>query len=127
MSARRRDTGGRPLRDLAARVEAAYESGRMDGEAVEEAVRRLDAGELRSAEKVDGAWVVNSWVKQAILLYFRLKEMETIEVGPFEYRDRIPLKHDHARSGVRVVPPAVARYGSFLAGAAWMMPSNATM
>jgi 2,3,4,5-tetrahydropyridine-2-carboxylate N-succinyltransferase len=69
----------------------------MDEEAVEETVRRLDAGELRSAEKVDGAWVVNSWVKQAILLYFRLREMETIEVGPFEYRDRIPLKHDHAR------------------------------
>jgi 2,3,4,5-tetrahydropyridine-2-carboxylate N-succinyltransferase len=95
----------------------------MDGEAVEEAVRRLDAGQLRSAEKVDGAWVVNSWVKRAILLYFRLREMETIEVGPFEYRDRIPLKHDYEGSGVRVVPPGVARYGSFLSEGAVMMPS----
>ena len=109
--------------DLAARVETAYQSGRMDEEAVEETVRRLDAGELRSAEKVDGAWVVNSWVKEAILLYFRLREMETIEVGPFEYRDRIPLKHDHASKGVRVVPPAVARYGSFLSEGVVMMPS----
>src|SRR5215471_8190635 len=101
--------------ELRARIEAAYESGAMDAEAVEEAVRRLDRGEVRSAEPGPDGWVVNEWVKKAILLYFRLRGTETIEVGPFEYRDKIPLKHDLASSGVRVVPPAVARYGAYLA------------
>jgi 2,3,4,5-tetrahydropyridine-2-carboxylate N-succinyltransferase len=111
------------VRDLAARIESAYQSGEMDAEAVEETLSCLDSGRLRSAQKVGGEWVVNSWVKQAILLYFRLKELETIEIGPFEYRDRIPLKHDHALRSVRVVPPAVARYGSFLSEGVVMMPS----
>jgi 2,3,4,5-tetrahydropyridine-2-carboxylate N-succinyltransferase len=109
--------------ELAARVEAAFESGRLDVEAVEETLARLDSGQLRSAQKVAGEWVVNPWVKQAILLYFRITEMETIEVGPFEYHDRIPLKRGHAQAGVRVVPPAVARYGSFLSEGVVMMPS----
>jgi 2,3,4,5-tetrahydropyridine-2-carboxylate N-succinyltransferase len=108
------------LRD---RVEAAYESGEMDAEAVEETIRRLDRGLVRSAEPGPDGWVVNEWVKKAILLYFRLRGTETIEIGPFEYRDKIPLKHDLESSGVRVVPPAVARYGSFLAEDVIMMPS----
>jgi 2,3,4,5-tetrahydropyridine-2-carboxylate N-succinyltransferase len=111
------------VKDLAARVEAAFESGRMDAEAVEETIAGLDSGRLRSAEKLGGEWVVHAWIKQAILLYFRLKEMETVEVGPFEYRDRIPIKHGHARAGARVVPPAVARYGSFLDQDVILMPS----
>jgi 2,3,4,5-tetrahydropyridine-2-carboxylate N-succinyltransferase len=111
------------VKDLAARIEAAFESGHMDAEAVEESIRRLDCGQLRSAEKVGGEWVVNAWIKQAILLYFRLTEMETIEVGPFEYRDRIPIKHGHENAAVRVVPPAVARYGSFLSEGVVLMPS----
>jgi 2,3,4,5-tetrahydropyridine-2,6-dicarboxylate N-succinyltransferase len=111
------------VKELAQRVQMAFESGRMDAEAVEETIAGLDAGQLRSAEKVNGEWVVNAWIKQAILLYFRLKEMETIDVGPFEYRDRIPIKHGHDRSGARVVPPAVARYGSFLAEGVVLMPS----
>ena len=111
------------MKELAARIEAAFESGRMDAEAVEETIALLDSGQLRSADKVNGEWVVNAWIKQAILLYFRLKEMETIEVGPFEYRDRIPIKHGHDRAGARVVPPAVARYGSFLAEGVVLMPS----
>jgi 2,3,4,5-tetrahydropyridine-2-carboxylate N-succinyltransferase len=109
--------------DLRARVDAAYAGGEMDAEAVEEAIRRLDRGELRSAEPTPDGWIVNEWVKKAILLYFRLRETETIEVGPFEYRDKIPLKHDLERARVRVVPPAVARYGSFLAEDVIMMPS----
>ena len=109
--------------DLRERVERAYDGGEMDAAAVEETVRLLDRGELRSAERASGGWVVNDWVKKAILLYFRLRGMETVEVGPFEYRDKIPLKHDHGRSGARVVPPAVARYGSFLAEGVIMMPS----
>ncbi|MBJ7611248.1 MAG: 2,3,4,5-tetrahydropyridine-2,6-dicarboxylate N-succinyltransferase [Candidatus Dormibacteraeota bacterium] len=108
--------------DLATRIEAAFESGNMDAEAVEETIAGLDSGRLRSADRVDGEWVVNSWVKQAILLYFRLKKMETIEVGPFEYRDRIPIKHGLERAGARVVPPAAVRYGSFLAEGVVVMP-----
>src|SRR5204862_3066564 len=71
----------------------------------------------------DGEWVVNQEVKQAILDYFRLREMQPIEVGPFEYRDKIPIKREYAARGVRVVPPAVARYGSYLSEDVVMMPS----
>lgn len=93
-------------------------------EAVEEAVAMLDAGRLRVAEPTaDGRWQVNSWVKQAILLYFRLRGMETIDAGPIEYYDKIPLKRGFEQTGVRVVPPAVARYGAYLAPNVVMMPS----
>jgi 2,3,4,5-tetrahydropyridine-2-carboxylate N-succinyltransferase len=91
--------------------------------AVEEVIDGLDRGEIRLAEKTDGEWVVHAWVQQAILLYFRLRQLETWEVGQFEYHDKIPLKHNYARLGVRIVPPAVARYGSFLEPGVIMMPS----
>ena len=90
---------------------------------VEAIVGALDRGEIRVAEKVDGEWRVNEEAKQAILDYFRLRDMEPLEVGPFEYLDKIPLKRDYARLGVRVVPPATARYGSFLSPGVVMMPS----
>jgi 2,3,4,5-tetrahydropyridine-2-carboxylate N-succinyltransferase len=90
---------------------------------VEAIIGALDRGEVRVAEKVDGEWRVNEEAKQAILDYFRLRDMEPLEVGPFEYLDKIPLKHDYARLGVRVVPPATARYGSFLSPGVVMMPS----
>jgi 2,3,4,5-tetrahydropyridine-2-carboxylate N-succinyltransferase len=92
-------------------------------EAVDEVVAQLDRGELRVAEKRNGDWVVHEWVKKAILLYFRLRRMEPDEVGPFAYHDKIPLKRDHAERGVRVVPPATARYGSFLSRDVVLMPS----
>ncbi len=95
----------------------------IDAARVEEMVARLDRGEVRVAERVDGEWVVNEEAKQAILDYFRLRRVEPIEVGPFEYLDKIPLKHHYERAGVRVVPPAVARYGSFLSRDVVMMPS----
>jgi 2,3,4,5-tetrahydropyridine-2-carboxylate N-succinyltransferase len=95
----------------------------LSAEQVEEILAALDCGELRVAEKVDGDWVVNQEAKQAILDYFRLREMEPIEVGPFEYLDKIPLKRNYKGLGVRVVPPAVARYGSFLSAGVVMMPS----
>jgi 2,3,4,5-tetrahydropyridine-2-carboxylate N-succinyltransferase len=95
----------------------------IDAAAVEEMVARLDRGEARVAERADGEWVVNEEAKQAILDYFRLRKVEPIEVGPFEYLDKIPLKHDYEKAGVRVVPPAVARYGSFLSRDVVMMPS----
>lgn len=112
-----------PPDQLRYRVEAAFESGAIDAEAVEETISLLDQGLVRSAELGPRGWVVNEWVKKAILLYFRLRGVETIEVGPFEYRDKIPLKRGHRQSGVRVVPPAVARYGSFLSPDVVLMPS----
>jgi 2,3,4,5-tetrahydropyridine-2-carboxylate N-succinyltransferase len=94
-----------------------------DAAHVEAIVEQLDRGEARVAERVDGEWVVNEEVKQAILDYFRLRQVVPTEVGPFEYLDKIPLKHGYERLGVRVVPPAVARYGSFLSRDVVMMPS----
>src|SRR5438309_10364771 len=90
---------------------------------VEEMIAALDRGEMRVAEKIDGEWRVNEDAKAAILEYFRVRKVEPIEVGPFEYLDKIPLKHDHAEHGVRVVPPATARYGSFLSPGVILMPS----
>jgi 2,3,4,5-tetrahydropyridine-2-carboxylate N-succinyltransferase len=82
--------------------------------AVEETIERLDKGELRMAEKVGNEWVVNSWVQKAILLYFRTEPIKTIQSGPFEYHDKIPIKHDLASLGIRAVPGAIIRYGCFI-------------
>ena len=110
---------------LAAEIERLWESGELDGgaKAVEETIRLLDAGEVRVAERSEDGWIVNEWVKKAILLLFRLREMEPVEVGPFEYLDKVPLKGGYERQHVRVVPPAVARYGSFLSPGVVLMPS----
>lgn len=92
--------------------------------AVHDAIDLLDSGQVRVAELDPGTGevVVNLWLKQAILLLFRLSAMETIEVGPFEYADRIPLKHGYAAAGVRVVPGGSARWGSFLERGVTLMP-----
>jgi 2,3,4,5-tetrahydropyridine-2-carboxylate N-succinyltransferase len=90
---------------------------------VDETIAALDRGEVRVAEKRDGNWVVNEDVKEAIVEYFRVRQMEPVAVGPFEYHDKIPLKHNFDELGVRVVPPAVARYGSFLSPGVVLMPS----
>jgi 2,3,4,5-tetrahydropyridine-2-carboxylate N-succinyltransferase len=95
----------------------------VNAERVEALIAELDRGEVRVAEPGDGDWRVNPEVQEAILEFFRLRQMEPQEVGPFEYHDKIPLKHDYERLGVRVVPPAVARYGSFLSPGVVMMPS----
>jgi 2,3,4,5-tetrahydropyridine-2,6-dicarboxylate N-succinyltransferase len=89
---------------------------------VEWAIAGLDAGEIRVAEKLDGEWRVNEWAKEAILLYFRLREMETVEVGPYEYHDKIPLKRGLADQGVRVVPPGTVRYGAHCEPGVIVMP-----
>ena len=91
-------------------------------DAVEEAIALLDRGKVRVAEPDGDAWVVNEWLKKAILLYFRLRGMETTHAGPLEFHDKIPVKHDLAGQGIRVVPPGVARYGSYLEPGAIMMP-----
>jgi 2,3,4,5-tetrahydropyridine-2-carboxylate N-succinyltransferase len=90
---------------------------------VRAAIDLLDSGEARVAEIVDGEIVVHQWLKQAILLLFRLTQMNTIELSPFEFRDKIPLKHNYEKAGVRVVPGAQARWGSYLAPGVIMMPS----
>lgn len=83
----------------------------------------LDRGALRVASQRDGSWEVHEWIKAAILLYFKLSRMQIMEVGPFEFFDKIPIKRNLDTAGVRVVPPGVARYGSFLEAGAVMMPS----
>ena len=92
-------------------------------DAVHEAIGLLDSGAARVAEVVDGDVVVHEWAKQAILLLFKLSTMETIELGPFEFADKIPLKQGYQQAGVRVVPGASARWGSYLAPSVVMMPS----
>jgi 2,3,4,5-tetrahydropyridine-2-carboxylate N-succinyltransferase len=89
---------------------------------VERAIAELDQGTLRVAEKVDGEWKVNAWLMQAILLYFRLRKSETIDIGPFEYHDKIPLKRNLAAREVRVVPPGMVRYGAFCEPGVIVMP-----
>ena len=95
----------------------------MTPERVEELIAELDRGERRVASKVDGDWVVDEEAKQAVIEYFGLRHMEPVEVGPFEYHDKIPLKTGYEELGVRVVPPAVARYGSYVSPGAILMPS----
>jgi len=95
----------------------------VNADRVNELIAALDRGNLRVAEPVDGDWRVNGDAQAAILEYFRLRQMEPQEVGPFEYHDKIPLKRNYEQLGVRVVPPAVARYGAYLSPGVVMMPS----
>lgn len=92
-------------------------------EAIREVIRQLDLGELRVAEPAADGWKVNEWVKKAVLMYFPIQKMETIEVGPFEFHDKMPLKRGYAEKGVRVVPHAVAREGAYIASGVILMPS----
>lgn len=91
--------------------------------AIKTVMEQLDKGILRIAEKKGENWQVNEWVKKAVLLYFPVMQMQTMEAGPFEYHDKIPLKKNFASLAVRVVPNAVARYGAFLARNVILMPS----
>ncbi|MGL4347117.1 MAG: 2,3,4,5-tetrahydropyridine-2,6-dicarboxylate N-succinyltransferase [Chitinophagaceae bacterium] len=86
-------------------------------------IDQLDKGELRVCNFINTEWVVNEWIKQAILLYFAVRKMQTYEIPPFEFYDKIPLKNNYAAQGVRAVPHAIARYGSFLAKNVVLMPS----
>ena len=91
-------------------------------DAVFETIEDLDKGRVRVAEKVDDAWTVNDWVKQAILLYFRLTEVQVMQAGPFQYFDKIPTKQDLDSAGVRVVPPGTVRYGAHCEAGVVVMP-----
>ncbi len=90
---------------------------------IREVIDMLDQGKIRVAEFSEGEWRVNQWVKMAVILYFPIQEMKKIESGPFEFHDKIDLKHGYDKMGVRVVPHAIARYGSYLSPNVIMMPS----
>jgi 2,3,4,5-tetrahydropyridine-2,6-dicarboxylate N-succinyltransferase len=92
-------------------------------EAIHEVVEQLDKGVLRVAQKESDGWKVNDWVKKAVILYFPIRKMETIEVPPFEFHDKIPLKRGYKEMGVRVVPHAIARHGAYISKGVIMMPS----
>lgn len=106
-------------------IEAAYRNlDLLDDarEAVADTIASLDAGELRVAEKIDGDWVVNTWLQEAIFLYFRTAEMAVLEAGRLEFYDKIPPKRGLADAGVRVVPPGVVRYGAYCEPGVVVMP-----
>jgi len=114
--------------EVRARVERAWAETQFRAEpATREAVRAilgaLDRGELRVAEPVDGEWRVHAWIKQAILLYFAQEEATPIDIGPFHFRDKVPLKSDPAASGLRIVPPAAVRFGAYLEPGVVVMPA----
>jgi 2,3,4,5-tetrahydropyridine-2,6-dicarboxylate N-succinyltransferase len=112
---------------LAARIEASFlPDAEIDDAAVEETIALLDSGTLRVAEpdpSSETGWRTNAWAKMAVLLYFRIRGMETTSVGPFEYHDKLPLKTGYEEAGVRVVPPATARFGAYLSPGVILMPS----
>lgn len=116
------------MSSLQSKIESAYRDRSLlqqadYRQAVLDTLAQLDCGQLRVAQKTEqGQWVVHSWVKEAILLYFGVAEMRVMEVGPFEFYDKIPLKSKWEQTGVRVVPPGTARYGSFLEPGCILMP-----
>lgn len=91
--------------------------------AIKTIIEDLDRGDKRVAEPTGNAWVVNEWIKKAVILYFPIQKMQTIEVGPFEFHDKIRLKNGYAQKGIRVVPHAIARYGAYVSKGVVMMPS----
>jgi 2,3,4,5-tetrahydropyridine-2-carboxylate N-succinyltransferase len=92
-------------------------------QAVAQVIEALDRGELRVAEPHAEGWIVNEWIKKAVVLYFPQRTMETYEAGPLEFHDKMPLKRNYASLGVRVVPHAIARHGAYLAPGVILMPS----
>ncbi len=113
------------LRNL---IENAWENRQMLNDkdvkiAIKSIIDELDSGTKRIAEFIDGEWVVHEWIKKAVILYFPIQKMQLLELGPFEFHDKMKLKTGYDKLGVRVVPHAVARYGSFLSKGVVMMPS----
>ena len=92
-------------------------------EAIKQAINELDKGKIRVSSPVKNGWQVNEWVKKAVVLYFPIQKMETIEVGPLEFHDKIPLKSGYKKKGIRVVPHAVARQGAYISSKVILMPS----
>ena len=116
------------MKDIREIIEAAWDNRELLTEentinTIRKVVDLLDEGALRVAEPIDGGWQVNEWVKKAVVLYFPIQKMETLEAGIFEYHDKIPLKKNFAERGIRVVPNAVARHGAYISPGTILMPS----
>ena len=117
------------LSNIRIQIEAAWENRELLKEtetlaAIESVINHLNDGSLRCAEPLaNGNWQVNEWVKKAVILYFPVRQMETLHSGIFEYHDKMELKRDYAAKGIRVVPPATARFGSYIAPGVILMPS----
>jgi len=92
-------------------------------EAIREVIQQLDLGQLRVASPSASGWTVNEWIKKAVVLYFPIQKMETLEAGPLEFHDKMPLKRGYKEKGIRVVPHAVARHGAYISSGVIMMPS----
>lgn len=116
------------MTELRAQIEKAWENKELLKESktqnsIREVINLLDVGTLRCAEPTSNGWQINEWVKKAVVLYFPIQKMETLEAGIFEYHDKMPLKRGYAEKGIRVVPNAVARHGAFIASGTILMPS----
>ena len=116
------------MTELQQTIEQAWEdrsllSNEKTTNAIRQVIDLLDAGQLRVAEPIENGWQVNEWVKKAVVLYFPIQKMETIEAGPLEFHDKIPLKTGYAEKGIRVVPHAVARHGAYISSGTILMPS----
>lgn len=116
------------MKDLKQKIEAAWTNRELLKEvetqfAIRETIRLIDSGKLRIAEPKGNEWVVNQWIKMAVILFFPISKMEVTEVGPFEFHDKIPLKKNYKKLNIRVVPHAIARYGAYVAPGVIMMPS----
>ncbi|MBB3123631.1 2,3,4,5-tetrahydropyridine-2-carboxylate N-succinyltransferase [Mesoflavibacter sabulilitoris] len=116
------------MKDLQQIIETAWDNRELltetsTIEAIRKVIALLDEGTLRVAEPTTDGWQVNEWVKKAVVLYFPIQKMETLEVGIFEYHDKIPLKTGYKEKGIRVVPHAVARHGAYISAGTILMPS----
>jgi 2,3,4,5-tetrahydropyridine-2-carboxylate N-succinyltransferase len=116
------------MQEIKTIIEAAWENRELLNQektisTIREVISLLDSGKLRVAEPTNEGWQVNEWVKKAVVLYFPIQKMETIEVGPLEFHDKIPLKTGYAEKGIRVVPHAVARHGAYISAGTILMPS----
>ncbi|MDG1698150.1 MAG: 2,3,4,5-tetrahydropyridine-2,6-dicarboxylate N-succinyltransferase [Polaribacter sp.] len=116
------------MKDIRKIIESAWENRELLKEentinTIRKVVDLLDKGQLRVAEPIENGWQVNEWVKKAVVLYFPIQKMETLEAGIFEYHDKIPLKRNFAERGIRVVPNAVARHGAYISSGTILMPS----
>ena len=116
------------IAELQQKIEAAWEDRQLLSykeytDAIEIVIQKLDLGEIRVAEPIGNRWHVNDWIKKAVILYFPIRQMEEIKVGPFVFHDKMKLKTNFKEQGVRVVPHGLARYGAYLAKGVIMMPS----
>lgn len=114
--------------DLKQKIELAWDNRDLLNDsstikAINDTIELVDSGKLRVAQLNQSKWIVNEWVKKAVLLYFPINKMTTLQAGPLEFHDKIPLKRDYAKKGIRVVPSAISRYGSYISSGCILMPS----